>query len=44
MTISATDFAGGSGVITVVNPAPGGGVSNELLYTLTRIRMPLMRR
>src|SRR5262249_39212737 len=28
MTISATDFSSGSGVITVVNPAPGGGVSN----------------
>jgi hypothetical protein len=44
ITISAADFGGGSGVITVVNPAPGGGVSNELLYTIQRVRLPYIRR
>jgi 6-phosphogluconolactonase (cycloisomerase 2 family) len=44
ITISAADFAGGSGVITAINPTPGGGVSNELLYTVSRIRMPFVRR
>jgi hypothetical protein len=44
ITITAADFSGGSGVITVANPTPGGGVSNELLYTIIRIRMPFVRR
>jgi 6-phosphogluconolactonase (cycloisomerase 2 family) len=44
ITISAADFSNGSGVITAVNPAPGGGMSNELLYTIRRIHMPFIRR
>jgi hypothetical protein len=44
ITISAADFSAGTAVITVVNPAPGGGVSNELLYTILRVRLPYIRR
>jgi predicted outer membrane repeat protein len=44
LTISAADYGGGTAVITVVNPGPGGGVSNELLYTVTRIRLPITIR
>jgi hypothetical protein len=31
-------------VITALNPAPGGGASNELLYTVARLRLPTIRR
>jgi hypothetical protein len=44
MTIAAGDFAGGSAVISVANPAPGGGVSNELLYVVYKLRAPMARR
>jgi hypothetical protein len=44
LTISAADYGGGTAVITVVNPGPGGGASNELLYTVTRIRLPITIR
>ncbi len=44
ITISANDFGGGTAVITVANPGPGGGVSEELLYGITRIRLPITIR
>jgi 6-phosphogluconolactonase (cycloisomerase 2 family) len=44
LTISAADFAGSPAVISIANPAPGGGLSNELLFTVRRVYMPLVRR
>jgi hypothetical protein len=44
VTISAADYAAGSAVLTAQNPAPGGGASNELLFSLTRLALPLVMR
>ncbi len=44
LTISAADFVGSPAVISVANPVPGGGTSNELLYTPLRVQLPLVRR
>ncbi|MFL5803424.1 MAG: beta-propeller fold lactonase family protein [Roseiflexaceae bacterium] len=44
ITITAADFAGSPAMISVVNPAPGGGASNELLYTTRRVNLPFVRR
>jgi hypothetical protein len=44
LTISVADFAGSPAVISVANPAPGGGLSNELLFTVRRVYTPLVRR
>ena len=43
MTITAADFPS-SGVITVVNPAPGGGTSNEWLYVVYRSHLAQILR
>jgi IPT/TIG domain-containing protein len=44
ITISSADFAASPALISVANPAPGGGTSNELLYTNRRLYVPLVRR
>jgi hypothetical protein len=44
LTISAADFVGSPAVISIANPAPGGGLSNELLFTVRRVYTPLVRR
>jgi len=43
-TLTAAEFARGTGVISVVNPSPGGGESNELLLPIFRLVLPLIRR
>jgi predicted outer membrane repeat protein len=42
--LTPADVAAGSGVATFVNPAPGGGPSDELLITLPRRFIPLSLR
>ncbi|HWQ14385.1 MAG TPA: beta-propeller fold lactonase family protein [Roseiflexaceae bacterium] len=44
MIIAASDFTGGTATITVTNPGPGGGTSDELLYTITRLHFPVVRK
>jgi predicted outer membrane repeat protein len=44
VTLSAADLAGGTGVFTVINPGPGGGSSTNLIYTIQRLWVPLLRR
>jgi hypothetical protein len=44
MTISSADFLGGTAVITVANPTPGGGASNELLFVIRQVFLPMLRR
>jgi 6-phosphogluconolactonase (cycloisomerase 2 family) len=44
ITISSADFAASPALISVANPAPGGGTSNELLYTNRHLYVPLVRR
>lgn len=44
LQISGADFAAGSGALSVVNPTPGGGVSEEYLYVVLRLTLPLLRR
>lgn len=43
-TISAAEYARGPAVINVVNPAPGGGVSNDLLLQIQRLYLPAAKK
>jgi hypothetical protein len=38
--LSSDDLALGSGVITVFNPSPGGGLSNELIFKQIPLYLP----
>jgi hypothetical protein len=38
--LSSDDLALGFGVITVFNPAPGGGLSNELIFKQLPVYLP----
>ena len=42
--LTGVDILGTPSVLTVVNPAPGGGMSNELVFGLQKVRVPLIRR
>lgn len=44
VTIAPSDYSRGSAVITVANPAPGGGASNEWLFGVRRLFLPLVLR
>jgi len=44
ITIAQADFAAGSGLISVANPGPGGGASEELLFLIRRVAIPMLRR
>jgi 6-phosphogluconolactonase (cycloisomerase 2 family) len=42
--LTAGDFLGTPSVLTVVNPEPGGGVSNDLVFSLRKVWVPLIRK
>jgi CSLREA domain-containing protein len=42
MTITVADYAAGSGAVTVVNPSPGGGSSEEVLLQLRKLAIPIL--
>jgi hypothetical protein len=42
--ITAAEYARGPAVINVVNPAPGGGVSNDLLLQIQRLYVPAVKK
>ncbi len=44
ITVTAADLADTPSVLTVVNPGPGGGASNDLLFSLRKVLVPLIRR
>ena len=44
VTIAPSDYSRGSAAITVVNPSPGGGASNEWLFGVRRLFLPLVQR
>ncbi len=44
VTVPAADYAAGSAVLIATNPAPGGGTSNELLYQVRRLGLPVLVR
>lgn len=44
VTITLDDFRAGSGQISVFNPGPGGGLSEEALYLVRRTAVPMLRR
>jgi predicted outer membrane repeat protein len=44
ITVTAADIRNGSGVISVVNPGPGGGTSSGIIYRIQRVWAPVLRR
>ncbi len=44
VTLTNADFVAGSGVLTTSNPAPGGGTSNELLFVVRQLMLPISRK
>lgn len=44
ITVSAADIRNGSGMISIVNPSPGGGTSSTVFYRIHRTWAPVLRR
>jgi hypothetical protein len=44
VNITTSEFARGSSVVSLANPAPGGGQSNDMLVGIHRLFMPLVRK
>jgi hypothetical protein len=44
ISLSASDLLETPSVITVTNPGPGGGISNDLIFSLWKVSLPLISR
>jgi hypothetical protein len=42
--LTGADLLGTPAVLTVVNPGPGGGASNDLIFRLRKVLVPLIRK
>jgi hypothetical protein len=42
--VTAADMLHTPSVLTVVNPGPGGGISNDLVFSLRKVWVPLIRK